>query len=76
MEQLRRATIYLKPRFFRALKLKAVQRDRSVSDLVNEAVCQSLAEDVIDLEAINQRRKDPERDFESFLMDLHKDGLL
>ena len=40
-----RATIYFEPKIHRALRLKAAETDRSVSDLVNEAVQLSLAED-------------------------------
>ena len=42
----RRATIYLDPDLHRALKLKAVQMDLSVSELVNDAIRESLAEDL------------------------------
>ena len=47
----KRATIYLDPIVHKALKLKAVETSRSVSDLVNQAVRQALAEDADDLAA-------------------------
>lgn len=75
-EDPRRATIYLEPRLHKALKLKAAHLDRTLSDLVNEAIRQSLAEDAIDLEAIEKRKKQPERSFEAFVTELRKDGLL
>ncbi|MBI3975157.1 MAG: CopG family transcriptional regulator, partial [Armatimonadetes bacterium] len=34
----KRSTVYLQPHLHRALKLKAAETDRSVSDLVNHAV--------------------------------------
>ena len=76
MNEARRATIYFEPRLQKALKLKAVETDRSLSDLVNEAVRQSLMEDAIDLEAFEQRKNQRERSFESFVKELKKDGLL
>ena len=71
-----RTTIYFKPQVYRALKVKAATTDRSVSDLVNAAVLESLREDAVDLEAFNRRAKEPSRPFEKVLEDLKRDGLL
>ncbi len=71
-----RTTIYLKPKVYRALKVKAATTDRSVSDLVNAAVLESLREDAVDLEAFDRRAKEPSRPFEKVLEDLKRDGLL
>lgn len=71
-----RTTIYLKPKIYRALKVKAATTDRSVSDLVNAAVLESLREDAVDLEAFDRRAKEPSRPFEKVLEDLKRDGLL
>ncbi|HEU5406575.1 MAG TPA: ribbon-helix-helix protein, CopG family [Nitrospira sp.] len=71
-----RTTIYLKPKVYRALKVKAATTDRSVSDLVNAAVLESLREDAVDLEAFDRRAKEPSRLFEKVLEDLKRDGLL
>lgn len=76
MSQPRRSTIYLEPLLHKALKLKAAENDRSVSDLVNEAVRLSLKEDAIDLEAIRKRRKEPRRSLESFIQEMIRSGLL
>ncbi len=38
----KRATVYLNPAIHRAIKLKAVQTDATISDLVNEALRLSL----------------------------------
>ena len=48
----KRATIYFDPALHRALKLKAAEAERSVSELVNEAVQAALAEDAADFEAV------------------------
>jgi hypothetical protein len=71
-----RTTIYLKPKVYRALKVKAATTDRSVSDSVNAAVLESLREDAVDLEAFDRRAKEPSRPFEKVLEDLKRDGLL
>ncbi|OQW32860.1 MAG: CopG family transcriptional regulator [Nitrospira sp. SG-bin1] len=71
-----RTTIYLKPKIYRALKVKAATTDRSVSDLVNAAVLESLREDAVDLEAFERRAKEPSRSFEKVLEELKRDGTL
>lgn len=71
-----RTTIYLKPKIYRALKVKAATTDRSVSDLVNAAVLESLREDAVDLEAFERRAKEPSRSFEKLLEELKRDGTL
>ncbi|MEW6542728.1 MAG: ribbon-helix-helix domain-containing protein [Nitrospirota bacterium] len=71
-----RTTVYLKPKVYRALKVKAAETDRTISELVNEAVIELLREDAEDLEAFEKRRKEPSRPFEKALEDLKRDGLL
>jgi len=75
MEQERkRATVYFDPRLHRALRFKAAETDRSISDLVNEAVRQSLAEDADDLAAFEERAAEQAEPFEAFVKDLRKRG--
>ena len=76
MSASRRATIYLDPALHRALRVKAAQTDQTLSDLVNEAVRQTLAEDAVDLEAAHARAKEPTLDFEAVLKDLRRRGKL
>jgi len=71
-----KTTIYLQPKVYRALKVKAATTDRSISNLINAAVVESLREDAIDLEAFEKRAKEPSRPFEKVLEDLKRDGLL
>ena len=71
-----RTTLYLDPKVHRALKVKAATTDRSVSDIVNEALIEALREDAIDLEAFKKRKKEPSRPFEKVLAELKRDGLL
>jgi plasmid stability protein len=70
----KRATIYFEEELHRALRLKAAEADRSVSDLVNEAVRQSLAEDFEDLAALADRVREPDLSFEAVVKELKRDG--
>jgi hypothetical protein len=70
----KRATIYLDPIVHKALKLKAVETSRSVSDLVNEAVREALAEDAEDLAAFEERVNEPLVTYDEMVKRLRKDG--
>lgn len=72
----KRATIYLDPELHTALKLKAIQMDMSVSDLVNESIRESLSEDAEDLAAFDLRAAEPNLNFEDVIKDLKKRGVL
>jgi hypothetical protein len=72
----KRATVYLEPEIHRALRLKAVEADRSVSELVNDAVRRSLNEDADDLKSFRDRAREPRLPFEQLLKDLRKRGKL
>ena len=72
----KRATIYVDANLHRALRVKAAQTDRTISDLVNEAVRLSLAEDAEDLAAFEERAREPSLAFESVLKDLKRRGKL
>jgi len=72
----KRATVYFDPDIHRALRLKAAGSDSSMSDLVNQAVRLSLAEDAEDLEAFQRRKKEPNMDFEQFVKALKRRGKL
>jgi nitrate reductase assembly molybdenum cofactor insertion protein NarJ len=72
----RRATVYFDLRLYKALRLKAAETERSVSDLVNDAVKQALTEDAEDLEAFEQRAREPNLLFEHVVRDLRKRGYL
>ncbi|MBI2346911.1 MAG: CopG family transcriptional regulator [Deltaproteobacteria bacterium] len=71
---LRRSTVYLDPVLHKALKLKAAEQERALSDLVNEAVRLALSEDDIDLRAVRARRNEPTRTFAAFLKTLKRDA--
>jgi plasmid stability protein len=70
----RRATVYFDPDIHRALRLKAAETDRSLSDLINDAVRASLAEDAEDLAAFDERAHEPNLRFEDVVKDLRRRG--
>jgi plasmid stability protein len=70
----KRATVYFDQELHRALRLKAAATDRSLSDLVNEAVRMSLAEDAEDLAAYKQRSGEPDLVFEDMVEELKRSG--
>jgi hypothetical protein len=72
--QTQRTTIYLESYLHQALRLKAVTLSRSVSDLVNQAVRESLAEDAEDIEAFELRDKEPSVSYDEMVKRLKKDG--
>ena len=72
----KRATVYFESDVHKALRLKAAETERSVSDLVNEAVRAQLVEDEDDLRTFRRRSKEPAIPFEDFLKDLKRRGKL
>ena len=70
----KRATVYLDPVLHKALKLKAVETSRSISDLVNAAVREALAEDAEDLAAFDKRADEPLISYDEMVKRLKKDG--
>ena len=59
-----------------ALRLKAAASDRSISEIVNEAVRRILAEDAADLAAFEEREKEPDLDFAAVVKALKRRGRL
>lgn len=72
--QTKRATIYFDPNLHRALRLKAVETSRSVSELVNEAVREALSDDAEDLLAFEERADETLISYEEMVKRLKKDG--
>jgi hypothetical protein len=72
----KRVTIYFDLDIHRALRLKAAETDRPISELVNDAVRRSLAEDAEDLAAFQDRVREPNLAFEDVVRDLEKRGKL
>jgi len=70
----KRSTVYFDPDLYKALKIKAAQHEKSLSELINQAVRWSLFEDAEDLAAFEERKNEPNLDFEKVLKDLKSRG--
>lgn len=71
-----RSTIYLDPQVHQALRLKAASANRSMSEIVNEALRALLREDEADLAAFRERAGERSLSYEEFLAQLKADGTL
>lgn len=72
----KRATVYFERDLHKALRLKSAETERSLSELVNDAIRSTLAEDADDLAAFRQRAKEPTVSFEKVVRDLRRRGKL
>lgn len=70
----RRTTIYLHTDLHKALRLKAIESSQSISDLVNDAIRESLAEDAEDIMAYDARIAEPLISYDEMVKRLKKDG--
>ncbi len=75
-EKLKRTTIYLDPDLHKALKIKAASTSGKISELINDAVRESLREDLDDLSAFDERADEVTISFEEMLKRLDLDGKL
>ena len=71
---MKRATIYFEEDLHKALKLRSAETSTSVSDMVNEAVKDALAEDLEDLQSFRDRDSEPTVNFELFLKNMKRNG--
>ena len=72
--QTKRATIYFDPDLHKALRLKAVETYCSMTELVNQAVRESLSDDAVDLTAFDKRKREPLVSYDEMVKRLKKDG--
>ena len=72
--QSKRATIYFDPDLHKALRLKAAETSRSITELVNEAVREALSEDAEDLAAFSNRKHEPLVTYDEMVKRLKKNG--
>lgn len=76
VEPLKRATVYFASDVHRALRLKAAALDRSISEMVNEAVQAVLAEDAEDLASFAERKAEKSVSFDTFVQGMKRRGRL
>lgn len=70
----KRVTVYLDPDIHKVLKIKAAETSKSISEIVNDAIRQELADDEGDLRVFKDRAYEPSVSFEKVLADLKRDG--
>lgn len=70
----KRTTIYLDSDLHLALRIKAAETEQSISELAQEAIRDSLADDASDLAAFEERAGEPSLPFENVLKKLKRDG--
>lgn len=74
MDTQKRATVYFEADVHRALRLRAVAMDRSISDMVNDAVKAALAEDAEDIAVFADRKSERSLSFDTFVQGLKRRG--
>jgi hypothetical protein len=72
----KRTTVYLDPVLHKALRIKAIDSDTTVSEIINETIRQALAEDAEDLAAFEERKDEIPIPFDEFVRKLKEDGLI
>ncbi len=73
-ETAKRATIYFDPIIHKALKLKSIETSKSISEIVNSAVKEALAEDAEDILAFEERANESLISFSEMVKRLKADG--
>jgi hypothetical protein len=71
-----KTTIYFELATHKALRQKATNENRSISDIVNEAVALFALEDTEDIAAFDSRQTESAVNHERFLKMLERDGTL
>lgn len=60
----------------KALRLKAAEENRSISEIINEAVSLLTAEDAEDISDVDARMSEPSIGYAEFVKSLKADGIL
>ena len=72
----RRSTVYFDPDMHKALRLKAADENRSISEIVNEAIALLTSEDAEDIADYDARASEPGISYADFVKSLKADGTL
>lgn len=71
-----KTTLYLSPSVRKALKRRVIDTNQTMSEYVDRAVAYSIAEDLEDIAAIEERRNEPTESLEDFLKAIKADGII
>ena len=71
-----RSTIYFEPSVHKALRIKAAEESRSISDIIHEAVSLLASEDAEDIADFDARIGEPNIGYAAFVQSLKADGII
>jgi hypothetical protein len=71
-----RSTIYFEPSVHKALRIKAAEESRSISDIIHEAVSLLTSEDAEDIADFDARIGEPNIGYAEFVQSLKADGII
>ena len=71
-----RSTIYFEPNVHKALRIKAAEESRSISDIIHEAVSLLASEDAEDIADFDARIGEPNVGYAEFVQSLKADGII
>lgn len=71
-----RTTITLNDKLYRALKIRAAEKNETISALVQEAITLQLLEDLDDIEEAKRREDEPSYSFDELVREFRAEGLL
>ena len=71
-----RSTIYFEPSVHKALRIKAAEESRSISDVIHEALGLLASEDAEDVADFDARIGEPNIGHDEFLLSLKADGII
>jgi plasmid stability protein len=70
----KRTTVYFSPDIHKALRLRAAESAKSISQIVNAALQQALLDDAVDLDSFLLHQHEENVSFESFICGLRRNG--
>ena len=71
-----RSTIYFEPNVHKALRIKAAEESRSISDIIHEAVSLLASEDAEDIADFDARIGEPNIGQDEFVLSLKAEGII
>ena len=75
-KQTKKTTIYFEPSVHEALRIKAAEESRSMSDVIHEAVSLLVSEDAEDIADFDARIGEPDIGYDEFVHGLKADGII
>ena len=76
MAETEKITLYLSPSVRKALKMRVIATEQTMSEYVDRALADALSEDLEDLETIEERRGGSTESLDHFMSGLKADGLI